>query len=192
MAEGHAPRLADGGFSAGHGDVVEMGETLEMVEAADEHFPAPDAAVGAVTGAVEGDADSLGLDCMFGHASGDVSVMMLHSDDAQAAFAGPLPGTFGGEIAGMKIVDNRLGLDLKGAHQVVERIAKEAESGEIFKIAKMLALIDEATAGEGKYIFEMAADSEEGRGFEGQRYTERDEAAGTADDLRSAIDDGCD
>src|SRR5665213_553956 len=189
MAEGHAPRLADGGFPAGHGDVVEMGETLEMVEAADEHFPAPDAAVGAVAGAVEGDADGFGLDCMFGHASGDVSVMMLHGDETQAAFAGPLPGPFGGEIAGMKIVNYCLGIDLECSHEVVERFAKEVEAGEIFKISEMLALIDKATASEGKDIFEMAADCEERRCLKGQRYTGRDEAAGTADDLRSAVDD---
>src|ERR1017187_4720762 len=101
MAKGHAPRLADSGFPAGHGDVVEMGETLKMVEAAAEHFPAPDAAVGAVAGAVEGDADGLGLDGVLGHAARDVSVMMLDGDETQTAFAGPLPGPLGGEVAGV-------------------------------------------------------------------------------------------
>ena len=61
-AQRHAARLADGGFAAGHGDVVEMCEAVKGFQAADEHFPAPDLAVGSVAGAVEREADDRALD----------------------------------------------------------------------------------------------------------------------------------
>ncbi len=129
---------------------------------------------------------------MFGHAGGDVGVMMLDGDEGQVAFRGPLFGPFGGEVAGVQVVDDGLGLDLEGAHEVVEGLAEEVEAGEVFKIAEVLALIGEAAAGEGEDIFEMAADGEERRGVERKRDGKRNKAAGAADELRSAVDDGGD
>ena len=123
---------------------------------------------------------------------GDVRVMMLHGDERQSALGGPLFGPFGGEVAGVHIVDHGLGLDLEGAHEVVERLAEKVEAGEVFEIAEVLALIDEAAAGEGEDIFEMAADGEQRRSVQRQRDAERNEAARAANELRSAIDDGGD
>ena len=142
-----------------------MGEALEAIgrRAGDEHFPAPDFAIGSVAGAVEREADDRPRERVLGHAGGDVRVMMLHGDERQAALGGPLFGQRGREIAGMQIVRDRLRLDLEGTHEVRERLAEEIEAGEIFKIAQVLALVGEAAAGEGEDIFEMAADGEERR-----------------------------
>ena len=87
MCEGHAPRLADCGFTAGHGHVVEMGEAVEAIEVTDQHFPAPDAAVCAITGAVERKAYDGIREGMLGHARRYVGVMMLDGDEAEIAFA---------------------------------------------------------------------------------------------------------
>ena len=121
-----------------------------------------------------------------------MGVMMLHGDQLEAAFGGPLFGPLGREVARMEIVDYGLRLDLEGAHEVIKRLAEEVEAGEVFKIAEVLALIDEVAASESEDIFEMAADGEERRSFDWQRNAEGNEAAGAADELRSAIDDGGD
>ena len=92
----------------------------------------------------------------------------------------------------MEIVDDGLGLNLEGAHEVVERLAEKVEAGEVFKIAEMLALVDESAASKGEDILEMASDGQERRSFERQRDAERNEAAGATDDLRRAVDDGSD
>ena len=124
---------------------------------------------------------------------GDVGMVMLHGDERQTALGSPLFGPRGGEVAGMQIVDHGLGLDLEGAHEVIERFAEEVEAGEVFKIAEMLALVDEAAAGESEDIFQVAADGEQRRSVEAASGNgERDEAAGAANELRRAVDDGSD
>jgi hypothetical protein len=75
-------------------------------------------------------------------------------------------------------------------HEVIEGLAEEVEAGEVFEIAEVLALICEAATREGEDILEMATDGEERRGVKRKRDGERDEAAGAADELRSAVDDG--
>ena len=62
------------------------------------------------------------VDAVLGHAAGDVRVMMLHGDERQVCARRPTPWPTSGEIAGMQIVDDGLGLDLEGAHQVGERL----------------------------------------------------------------------
>ena len=78
VRERHAPGLAHGGIAAGHGHVVEMSEAFEAVEPGNQNFPAPDAAVGAVAGAIEREADDRPLQTVLGHAAGDVGMMMLN------------------------------------------------------------------------------------------------------------------
>jgi hypothetical protein len=75
---------------------------------------------------------------------------------------------------------------------VVEGLAKKIEAGEVFEVPEMLALIDETAAGEGEDIFEMTADGEERWSVKRQRYAERDESAGAANELRRSVDDGGD
>ena len=72
--------------------------------------------------------------------------------------------------------------------------AEEIEAGEVLQIAQMLALVGKAAAGEGEDILQMAADGEQRRRRRkfGQRHAERNKAAGAADQLRRAIDDGGD
>ena len=185
MRERHAPGLAHGGIAAGHGHVVEMSEALEAVEARNQHFPAPDAAVRAVAGAIEREADDRPVETVFGHAAGDVSMMMLNPDQRQAARAGPLLRPRSREIAGMQIVHDRLGLNFEGAHQVVESVLEKLQAGEVFEIAEMLALVGVATASQRKHALEMAADGEQRRRVHWQVDGQRYKPARSADDLRA-------
>ena len=93
----------------------------------------------------------------------DVGMVMLDGEEREAFFARPLLGPRSGEVAGVKIVNDGLGLDLEGAHEVIERLAKEVETGGRFKIAEMLALVGDASAGKGEDAFEMPAHGEQRR-----------------------------
>ena len=112
MCEGHAPRFANSGFTAGHGNVVEVGEAVEAIEGTDEHFPSPDAAIGAVACAVEREPDDRTVECVLCHAGGDMGVMMLDGDETEVSLLRMLLRPAGGEIAGVQIVDDDLELNL--------------------------------------------------------------------------------
>ena len=172
-----------------------MGEALEAawigsIEPDDQHFPAPDAAVGAVAGAVEREADDRTLQRMLRHAGRDVRVVMLHGDERQIVLGGPFLCPRRGQIAGMQIVHHGLRLDLEGVHQVLQRFAEEVEAGEVFEIAQVLALVSKSAASESEDIFQVPAHGEQRRRIEGQRHGKRHKPARAADQLRRAIDHG--
>ena len=76
----HAPRFADRRLSAGQRNIRKVRGALEAAVIGQQHFPSPDAAVGAVAGAVKRDADDAAFQMVLRHAACDVRVMMLHAD----------------------------------------------------------------------------------------------------------------
>ena len=46
--------------------------------------------------------------------------MMLHGNQPQSSLPRPLAGPLGRQVSRMQIVDDRLRLNLEGAHQVVQ------------------------------------------------------------------------
>ena len=107
--------------------------------------------------------------------------MVLHGDRRQATLGSPLFGPLGREIAGMQIVDHGCGLNFKGAHQVVKRLTEKLEPGEIFKVAQVLALVDETAARERKHIFQVSANGQQRWRIQWQRNAEWNKAARAAD-----------
>src|ERR1035438_3543771 len=128
MRQRHSPGLTDRRFSTRHGHGIEVGKTLEAVPPADQHFPAPDLPIRPVAGAVERETDHLALESMLGHAPGYVGMVVLHGDQAESTLARPLRGPGGRKIPRMQIVNHEFGFDLEGAHQEIERLAKELET----------------------------------------------------------------
>ncbi len=181
----------DGRLAAGHRCVVQMREALEAVEVTNQHFPAPDAAVCAVSGTVEGKADDRPRQRVFGHAGGYVRVMMLHGNEAQTARSGPLFRPACGEIAGVEIMCDGRGLDLEGAHEMTQRLFEELLAGQVLEIAEVLALIGELSAGQREHVLKVTADSQQRRSIQREGNAERHESTGSADELRRAIDDRC-
>ena len=118
MREGHAPRFANSGFTAGHGNVVEVGEAVEAIEGTDEHFPSPDAAIGTVARSVEREANDWTCKGMLCHAGGDMGVMMLNRNEAEHALGGVSLCPAGREIAGMQVVRDNLRFDYEGVREV--------------------------------------------------------------------------
>ncbi len=82
MRERHTPRLAYRRIASGHGHIVQMRKSLESLQVADENFPAPDAPVSPIAGAIEGEADDRPLQPVLCNAPRDMGMMMLNGDKA--------------------------------------------------------------------------------------------------------------
>jgi hypothetical protein len=85
----------------------------------------------------------------------------------------------------VQIVHHGFRLDLEGLHQVSQRFAEEIQACKVFKVAQMLALVNETAAREGKDVLQMPADGQQRRRIEGQRHSERHKSAGAANQLRT-------
>src|SRR5262249_31316336 len=151
------------GIAARHGHVIEMSKPLKCGQPRDEHFSSPDAAIGAISRAVKREPDDWSGEPMLGHAASNVGVMMLYPDERQSAHCRPILRPGCRQVSGMQIVYDGSGLDLEGAHQVIERVLEELEAGQVFEVAEVLALVDRAPARERKDTFEVAAHSEQRR-----------------------------
>ena len=75
-----APGLAHRRVTAGQHDRPQRRETLETAIVGEQELAAPGRAVGAPSGAVEGDADDGPLQVVLRHGAGHVGMMMLDAD----------------------------------------------------------------------------------------------------------------
>ena len=80
VAECDAPGFMDSRCTTGKRDVFEVAHALEAGVIGNEHFPAPYGAIGAITGAIERDADHFSIEMIFRHARSDMRVMVLDTD----------------------------------------------------------------------------------------------------------------
>jgi hypothetical protein len=87
---------------------------------------------------------------MFGHAGGDVSVVML---DRDATLGRKLHRELATEIAGMKIVRDDTRLDMKESGHAVEGLLEELKCLVIFEIPEVLTEEAEARPGEAERAF---------------------------------------
>jgi hypothetical protein len=105
----HAPRLADGRRSSRERRVFEMRQAREpSIQASLEELSAPDGAVHAVAGPVEGDPDDA-LFCgtfVVSEAARDVRVVVLDADSRESGFL-ELTGVLGGQVLGMEVVGDQ-------------------------------------------------------------------------------------
>jgi hypothetical protein len=91
---------------------------------------------------------------VLGHAAGNVGVVMLDRDAAEAIhFLSELRA----EVAGMEIVRNDGGLDVEEAGHAFQGFFEEAEGLEVFEVTEMLAGQGESRAGEAEGIFLLGA-----------------------------------
>ena len=111
-----------------------MREPLEGFEPRDQHFPAPNLSIYSVAGAIKREADHRPFKAMLGHATGNVRVMMLHGYQWQPPLVRPFFCPLGRQVARMQVMDHGLRLNLKGPHQVVQRLAEEFKPSEVFQI----------------------------------------------------------
>jgi hypothetical protein len=73
---------------------------------------------------------------ILGHAGSNVGVVMLHANNLHT-FLSQSP--LGGEIVGMEIVSDDLGVDFENALKMIDALLKEFVAFEVFEIADVLA-----------------------------------------------------
>ena len=89
MRCGHPPRLANRLFTARQTDIPQMSGPAEVAVISHQELAAPDGAVAAVSGPVEGHADDRFRQPVFRHATCHVGVMVLHRDEFHARLLPP-------------------------------------------------------------------------------------------------------
>src|SRR5579863_6057464 len=163
-----AGRVANRSVAARKRQVLEMRDTAEIAVIGDDRLAAPDCAVETIAGAVEGDTDHGMLTAVFGHAGGDVRMMMLNSDGAQAE-AG---GDFAPEGLRMKVVCGDARQDAAHRDPFVERIAEMILRRHALERTDVLAHQGLAVRKQTEIVLDVAADAENRKG-RGDRHGER-------------------
>ena len=86
--------------------------SVEATVANYQEFPSPEISIGAHPCAVKGNAYDRGLQSIFGHTAGNMSMVMLYGNDLPAGPA-KLPGISGGQIIGVEITGDDFRLDME-------------------------------------------------------------------------------
>ncbi len=180
MGQGGAVRLADRGVAPGQGHVAQVQQSLEPVVAGKEDLAAPDGAVGAVAGAVEGEADDA---IVLGHAvlhhdGREMGMVMLDQRDVASVL---LFGPPSGLVAGVGVGDDGRWVD---AVHVVELAHRPLEGGqrlEAAHVADVLADPGRTTRGQAERVLQLTPHGEHRRHLEGQADGEGGIAPGTPD-----------
>ncbi len=113
---------------------AKVADAREAGEIRDEELAAPEISRGAASGAVEGDADHGAGVAILGEARGDVSVVMLHGDRAEAAALGPL----GRGVSRVEIVRDGLGDDAEQMAQLRDELLEEGAAVDRGEVADVL------------------------------------------------------
>ena len=103
IADGHSPRLADSGGASRQLDVIEVCGPAKVLIARNHHFAAPNATIGAISGTVQGKADDAAFEMMLRHATGDVRMVVLNSNQLHSLL---LKSPAGAKVVGMQIVSH--------------------------------------------------------------------------------------
>ena len=85
---------------------------------------------------------------------------------------------------------NGLRLNLKGPHQVIQRLAEKLQTRQVLQIAQVLALVGKPPTRQGKYILQVASDGQQWRDIKWQRHTHRHKSARSAHQLWRTIHHG--
>ena len=172
-----------------------MGKPLEAIQAAQQHFPAPNTSIRPITGAIERQPNHRPHEPVLGHAPGHMGVMVLHGDHPRSMLARPFPGPLGRQVPRMQIMHHSLRLNLEGAHQVAERLLEELQAGQVLQVSQMLALVNPPPPRQREDILQVPAHGQErrrvkferGRQLHIQWEAQRHKSARTPNQLRSPI-----
>jgi len=168
VAQGHAVWPSDGRLAAGEGHIGQVGDALVLSVVADQEFAAPDAPVLAVARAVEGHADDAPLQAVLGHTTGDVGVVVLHSDKRLSAAASRRPsvrpsplahclllGIFCRKIIGMHVVSDDPWIHLEEPLEVLDGGFVGPQGLQVLHVADVLAQEGVGVFGEAEGVLEL-------------------------------------
>ena len=131
VGRGHPPGLPDGSHSARQRHRLQEPGSLESRQVSNQELAAPDRAVGAVPGAIEGDPDDRPVLAIVGDARGDVGVMVLNADQhglgkrrtGDHAFR-QLSRVLGGQVVRVKIMRDHARLNVEKAPEVLDAVGE--------------------------------------------------------------------
>jgi hypothetical protein len=136
-----------------------MRRAFKLFKVRNQDLAAPRLAVRSITRAIECHTDDRPRELIFSHAAGDVSVMMLHADQANARLTFcPL----GCNIPGVQIVCDDGRPHFKGVLEVSDRFLKELVCGQAFKVTYVLTDKCGGATGDADRVLKLATDSEDG------------------------------
>ena len=129
VTDRHAPGIANRGRSTGQRHVLEMSGAVETFVARYKHLPSPDVAVGAVAGAIERKTDYTACEVVLRHTTCNVGVVVLDANEGDSFL---LERPFCGEIIGVKVVGDDLGMDFEDALEVRDGFVEKTITFDIF------------------------------------------------------------
>src|SRR5512140_864026 len=113
-----------------------MSAAFEAGKVGDQEFSSPNLAIGAVSGAIEGNADHLSFEVILRHATRDVCMVVLH---AYLVLDQQFLREASTHVAWVKVVSNSCWFHAKELLQVVQCFLKEGERLVILKVTNVLA-----------------------------------------------------
>lgn len=87
----YAPGFPDRLYTARHGDIREVGRSLEVLQISGKHFASPRLSVASKSRAIQRDADDLLRKLILRHAVCDMRMMMLNADETNVGVLLTLP-----------------------------------------------------------------------------------------------------
>ena len=166
VGRGHPPGLPDRGRAAGHRDGGEVAAALVSGEVGHEELAAPDGAVGAVAGAVEGHPDDravLGRVAVVGQAGGDVGVVVLHADQVQALVGvGEFQRVLGGQVLRVQVVRDHLRLDAEQPAEVRDALGERAQRLGVLQVPDVVRDEGVPPLGQAERVLELGAAGQHG------------------------------
>ncbi len=155
-----APALPGGRVPADLQEGLNAGGPAEMPVVRNEHFTAPDAAVGAVARAVQGNADDrLGM-VIFRHAGNDVGIMMLNPQQRQSPRLSDLLCHSSGIVARMQVAGDDCRLRLQQGLHALYRFPQGVTGAEIREISHIAARVEKVAHTEAEGVFQLSADGQ--------------------------------
>ena len=129
----------------------------------------------------------------FGHAGGDMGMVMLHLDQRQRIGCGILFGKDRREVIGMVVTGHEFGLYPEQFAQMVDGLVVRVTGGVILEIADVLAQDGAVKVGQADGALQFGAGCQQWRNMKRQRNCPRGIAAGPAVEKRRTLenpDDG--
>ncbi len=134
-----------------------MGRALIAAIAGHQEFTTPDGPVVAVARAVEGDADDcrVARQAVFGHAGGNVGMVVLDANSRQPLARRPLQRVARGQVVGVKVVGHRRRLDTEQPLQVGHAVLKGQQRLVILQIADVVTQEGVVVAGQAEGVLQL-------------------------------------
>ena len=103
---------------------------FEAGQVRDEELAAPQGAVGAVPGAVEGHPDHRAFMAVVGQAGGDVRVMVLHAAGVHVE----VESVLGGQVLRVQVVGDDLRVDAEQPAEVLDALGERAQRRRVLQV----------------------------------------------------------